>query len=91
MKETVNAILSLLQEFKRDTKSASILIIFGLLVGSLYVVYVQVEEKNSISMLCEKELRACEKERLLEIKAVSEKFERMAAKIDSTNRIKRKR
>lgn len=91
MKEILGAILSLLIEFKKDTKTASILIIFGLLIGSLYVIYIQVEEKNNISKAWGIELRDCERQRIIEIRETSLKFERMAVKMDSLRHLTKKK
>lgn len=88
MKETIGAILALLQELLKDIKATGFLVVLGLLVGSLYVVYIQVTEKNDISESCERELRECQRQRILELQQAQDKIIRATFSLDSISRIR---
>jgi hypothetical protein len=89
MKETLNAVLAILQEVRRDTKAASILILFGLVFGLGYIIFILVEEKNDIAETCELELKTCQAKRFQELKETQTQLFIAISKIDSLNRLKR--
>lgn len=90
MKETLSTILAILQEFRRDTKAASIIVLFGLLGGSLWLVYVQVNEKNDLAANCEEKLENCQAEYMKYVKEMDAKLFNAVITIDSINRAKTK-
>ena len=91
MKETLSAILGILQEFRKDAKSSAMLVLFGLVFGLGYVIFVLIKEKNELAQTCETELSLCQSKRFEEIKETQIRLLKAISKIDSLNNQKKRR